>query len=102
MVYLSKSRLLLVFHGLLQGELPLERLLLLHLVVVELGEVVHDDGDGQGHHKHSRYGAASADKHTRTWTRNHQHFSKQVEITDFISNAHLCDAWNMPTAGMVL
>ena len=89
MVYLSKSRLLLVLHGLLQGKLPLERLLLLHLVVVELGEVVHDDGDGQGHHKHSRYGAASADKHTRTWKRNHHHFSKQVDIADFISNAHL-------------
>ena len=99
MVYLSKSRLLLVFHGLLQGQFPLERLLLLHLVVVELGEVVHDDGDGQGHHKHSRYGAASADKHTRTWTGNHHHLSIQVEITDLISNTHLSDAWNRTTAG---
>ena len=66
-LHLRQPGLLLVLHGLLQRLLPLHRLLLLHLVVVELGKVVDDDGDGQGHHKHPRYGTASADKHTRAY-----------------------------------
>ena len=62
MIYLRKPCLLFILHCLLQCQLPLQRLLLLHLVVVELGKVVDDDGDGEGHHQHARDGAASTDQ----------------------------------------
>merc|ERR1719192_1475529 len=62
-LHLGQPGLLLVLHGLLQRLLPLHRLLLLHLVVVELSEVVDDDGDGEGHHEDSRDGAAGSHEH---------------------------------------
>jgi hypothetical protein len=65
-LHLSKARLLLVSLGLLQRLLALDCLLSLHLVVVELGKIVDNDGDGQGHHQHPRDGAAGADKLAQT------------------------------------
>merc|ERR1711994_306010 len=62
-LHLCQPRLLLVLHGLLQRLLPLNRLLLLHLIVVELREVVDDDGDGERHDEHTGDGAAGAHEH---------------------------------------
>ena len=67
MCKIQQIYLLLVLHCLLERKLPLQGLLLLHLVIVELGKVVDDDGDGEGHHKDPRDRTAGADKHTRTW-----------------------------------
>ena len=55
---------LLLLLGQLQSLLPLDRLLTFDLLVVELGEVVDDNGNGESHHKHTRNGAAS------TWWEN--------------------------------
>ena len=41
--------------GLLQGLAPLESLLPPHLVLVELGKVVDNDGDGQRDNQHAAY-----------------------------------------------
>ena len=72
--YLRQPGLLLLPLGVLQGLLPLHRLLSLHLqekechqkvllmvghlVIVELCEVVDDDGDGQRHDQHPADGTA--------------------------------------------
>ena len=64
-LHLRQPRLLLVPLGLLQCLLPLHRLLPLHLVVVELGKVVDNDGNGQRHDEDAGNGAAGADKLTQ-------------------------------------
>ena len=51
-----------IFYDLLQRLLSLYSLLPLHLIVVELREVVDDDGDGERHDEHPGDGAAGADQ----------------------------------------
>ena len=52
-----------IFYDLLQRLLSLYSLLPLHLIVVELREVVDDDGDGERHDEHPGDGAAGAHEH---------------------------------------
>ena len=51
-----------IYYDLLQRLLSLNSLLPLHLIVVELREVIDDDGDGERHDEHPGDGAAGADQ----------------------------------------
>ena len=52
----------IIFCDLFQRLLSLYSLLPLHLIVVELREVVDNDGDGERHYEHPGDGAAGADQ----------------------------------------
>ena len=54
--------LLFKYFGLFQGFFPFDGLLPLDLFIVELSEVVDNDGDGEGHHEDPGDGTAGADE----------------------------------------